>query len=149
MRPFRQVSCLQAYRSARSFPFVSGAEKRNGKKQERRDVFINKSNYCFVKMIAVFLFLKPYRQTHVYRASRAERREVIVPGRSSFLSKIFSIPTPGSRTTDCRLKVWRVFKSHCWNLGRSRMFASSVRLAGVHVRLRSSGRSSRYVPTGR
>lgn len=24
-------------------------------------------------MIAVFLFLKPYRQTHVYRASRAER----------------------------------------------------------------------------
>lgn len=36
-------------------------------------------------MIAVFLFLKPYRQTHVYRASRAERREVIVPGAVIFL----------------------------------------------------------------
>ena len=36
-------------------------------------------------MIAVFLFLKPYRQTHVYRASRAERGEVIVPGAVIFL----------------------------------------------------------------
>lgn len=36
-------------------------------------------------MIAVFLFLKPYRQTYVYRASRAERGEVIVPGVVIFL----------------------------------------------------------------
>mgnify|MGYP003188403302 CR=1 FL=1 len=111
--------------------------------RERRDVFINKSNYCFVKMIAVFLFLKPYRQTHVYRASRAERGEVIVPGAVIFL--VEDILDTYARFQNHGLQIEGVAGIQIPLLE----FVSSVRLAGVHVRLRSGGRSSRYVPTGR
>lgn len=101
-------------------------------------------------MIAVFLFLKPYRQTHVYRASRAERGEVIVPGAVIFL--VEDILDTYARFQNHGLQIEGVagIQIPLLEFGeRNRTFASSVRFAGVRARLRSGGRSSRRVPTGR